>query len=231
MKNFRLGLFGKRYKDTIVNVDKLNLGETNFLKDKTTKLGGIYNIQRSVIEDVNFQVFDEGVVNAFIINETNESLRTSILDKSLSYEDYHINYEEIDFLHIAYLDDIKYPDKINLEKVKTSVDFCTLNKRNQYKYVLQKCELIFDSRERKYLYDNLHINTPLILHDKNGCECVVNNEKIYESKIKPLKNINVNGAGDIFAGIFLKIYHYSNIKNAIKLASAQTKKYLTENEI
>ena len=100
MKNFRLGLFGKRYKDTIVNVDKLNLGETNFLKDKTTKLGGIYNIQRSVIEDVNFQVFDEGVVNAFIINETNESLRTSILDKSLSYEDYHINYEEIDLLNL-----------------------------------------------------------------------------------------------------------------------------------
>lgn len=231
MKNFRLGLFGKKYKDTIINVNKLNSGETNFLKSKSTKLGGIYNIYRSFIDEVDFKVFDEGEVNAFIINETSKSLRTSILDESFSHEKYNIKYKEIDFLHIAYVDDIKNLDKINFKKTKTSVDFCTLKPREQYRNILEDCELIFDSRERKYLYQNININTPLILHDKHGCECLINGEKIYESKIKPLKNISVNGAGDIFAGIFLKIKYYSNIKNSVDLSSILTKKYLTENEI
>ena len=61
MKNFRLGLFGKKYKDTIINVNKFNSGETNFLKSKSTKLGGIYNIYRSFIDEVDFKVFDSSL--------------------------------------------------------------------------------------------------------------------------------------------------------------------------
>ena len=83
--------------------------------------------------------------------------------------------------------------------------------------------MVFDSRERKFLYKNLKFDTPLILHDEFGCECIINDKVVYQEKITPLKKINVNGAGDIFAGLFIDLYLNSGIKIATKNCSSLTK--------
>lgn len=230
MKNFRLGLFGKKYKDTIINLDNFITGESNFAKHIQKKLGGIYNIKRSFIKDIDFEIFEEGEVDVLIINEIEKSIRSSILSDPISYKELQIS-SKIDFLHVCYIDDVHTLDFIDFEKNKVSVDFCTLKNRIDYLDVLKKCELIFDSRERKFLYKDVLISTPIILHDENGCECIINGKKVSESKIVPEKGIVKNGAGDIFAGIFLKKYFYKNIQTAINETANETKEYLLTYEI
>ena len=72
-KNFKLGLFGKKYVDEIYTVDKFSTGETNYSSGAEKRLGGIYNIGRLNIKNTETVIVEEGSVYALIINETKKS--------------------------------------------------------------------------------------------------------------------------------------------------------------
>ena len=66
--NFNLGLFGRTYLDTIVYLDKINLGETNKAKKIKKTSGGIFNILKANIPTVTAYCYSDSQVEAFIIH-------------------------------------------------------------------------------------------------------------------------------------------------------------------
>lgn len=87
-------------------------------------------------------------------------------------------------------------------------------------------KVLFDSRERKFLYEGLNIKTELILHDECGIEIIKDGNVIYKEENTPLKNLNVNGAGDIFAGYLIKNYYSLGLFEGSKKAMKETTKLL-----
>tara|TARA_A100001201_G_scaffold112743_1_gene96580 strand:- start:13 stop:726 length:714 start_codon:yes stop_codon:yes gene_type:complete len=210
-----LHLIGKKYLDNLFFIDKLELSETNEIKNSLENLGGIYNIQN--IDGLNPTYFPIGEKRAIIISEHLNSRRTSIVEDSkpvMADELIKIyNRTETDWTHIAYIDDIEIPHLIESQ----SVDFCTTKDRNNFKSNLDNCVIAFDSRERKGLYKELNLTSAvLVLHDQNGCEAIFKNKTIHSHHIKEIKGMNVNGAGDLFAGIFIREFMKSNLYNAVQ---------------
>ena len=226
--NFSLGLFGKLYLDTIVYLESFNSGETNSATLVKKNKGGLHNILRANLPFITPYLFYDSEVKAFIISESAYSKRSSILHSIKKYKKPKIDEAQLDWLHVAYVDDLCHPENLNDLKVKFSLDFCTLDPREKYQDLINKASIVFDSRERKPLYDSIKTNTPLILHDKHGCECIINGESISRGFTEPMENIHVNGAGDIFAGIFLLEYYNSTLDKAVESASRITSNYLIQ---
>ena len=221
---------GRRYIDTIYHFNEFRLSETNIPKKTEKKLGGIYNFKKIKDKNISLSFFEDGQVNADIFSDSKNSRRTSILTQSKNNHIDDIDTNSLDWLHVSYLDDIFNIDKINVN-IPISVDFCKDLDRGKYLDILKKCSIIFDSRERKDLYKNIDIATPIILHDPSGCECIVNKKVILSKKNIPLQNLHVNGAGDIFCGIFLSKYYNTSIEEAINTACLETTSILLDNEI
>ena len=231
-KNFNLGLFGKKYVDTTFCLDFFKKGETNFCKKTNYSLGGIYNISKKFLPLANLHYFEDDPVKSFIISELKESKRSSILLPEETGNTPIIDYEAIDWLHIAYIDDLNHSEVIDHSRVNLSVDFCTEKPRENYLHLIKNSKLVFDSRERKKLYSNISVSTPIILHDENGCECIINGKKTFSQNIISIKNLNVNGAGDIFAGIFIDKYYNFSLNEALNYTCTSTAIYLKKkNEI
>ena len=227
-----VGLLGKKYEDHLLTSKSLLEGETNICDCFKNRLGGIYNFLRVPVKNVNFKIYDTGKRKAFIINDVGSSKRTSFTfleEKSyLSLSSVESINKNCDWLHVAYIDDIEDYRKIFNINIPISLDFCTNSPRENFIDVMEKAQIIFDSRERKPLYNSIKTNTPLILHDKNGCECIINGESVSRGFTKPMDDIHVNGAGDIFAGIFLSEYYNSTLDKAIESASRMTSSYLIQ---
>jgi len=227
----RLGLIGKEYEDNILSSPSLIEGETNICSSFTKKNGGVYNFLNVKTKAIKFKIYTNGSRNAFIINNSTLSKRTSftVLKKEskiskLEIEDINAN---CDWIHVSYIDDIEdYQELFNLS-VPISIDFCTTLPRKKYLKLIKKCSLIFDSRERKNLYSATSIDNPLILHDEKGCEVIINKNIIRKGFTKPQKNLNVNGAGDIFAGIFINSYYNSGMEHAIDTTSESVTGFLS----
>jgi len=227
MKNSKINLFllGKKYIDNIIYLQNFISGETNLAIKQENKLGGIHNILSTNIENLNYDFCEYGEKESIIVVEKENSRRSSIT-RHVDRKNKFFLSNTADWTHVAYIDDIDVFDYSKLNKF--SIDFCTTINRNQYYDIMSKSELIFDSRERKYLYEKINLNKPIIFHDHFGCECVINGKKIYESKIKPISGLNVNGAGDVFAAIFIKEYILNGLEEAIKSTSTITTKILQE---
>lgn len=226
MVNLKLGLFGKTYLDTIFYLDHFVLGETNNCKTVAKTFGGIHNIEKANINCVTPYCFSDGEVKAFIISESSSCTRTSVVHSVSETKQPKIETNSIDWLHVAYIDDLLNGHLLNKINKQISLDFCTVNPREDYIKIIKKSSLIFDSRERKNLYNNLKFKTPLILHDKNGCECVVDGRIVGEGFTNPESNLHVNGAGDIFAGIFIKKFYTNGLDCAIAETAEETKNHL-----
>lgn len=231
-KDFNLGLFGRKYLDTVVYLNSLKSGETNIALKVDKTVGGIFNILKANIPSVISYCYQDSEAEAFIISESDSSKRSSIIHSLRNSQKPEIKEDLLDWLHIAYVDDLSQPEILNNLKTKISLDFCTIKERENYLHLIKKSSLVFDSRERKALYDKINFKTPLILHDKYGCECIIQGEVVSEGFTDPQENIHVNGAGDIFAGIFIFKYYNSTLDDAIKSTPKETTKYLIKkNEI
>ena len=207
-------LFGKQYNDTIMMIDDVKTGETNECCNVLHSKGGIHNFKEFAFKSWNVKYLTSGEKQAYILSNTKTSERTSfVLNKKSS----KINEEELnninnaDWLHVAYVDDIECFSKINKVNISFSLDFCTDTDREKFHELMAKAEIIFDSRERKKLYKKIKIDTPLIFHDEYGVEIVKSGKVIFETNNEPLKNLNVNGAGDLFAACFLENYYSKGI--------------------
>jgi len=227
-----VALYGKKYDDIVIDINSFASGETNKGVKQLNRLGGIHNMPNHFAQNLAFTFFEDGLKRAYIISELEKAERSSIvfdIEKSQVPKD---NIDSInskyDWLHISYIDDLEnFENFINL-KIDYSIDFCTSDDRIKFYDVMYRASIIFDSRERKSLYDNINIDTPIILHDELGISILVKSEIIYNDTLIPIKNINVNGAGDVFASIFLSEYDKTNLPEAATSAMKKTKLYLQE---
>ena len=210
-----LVLLGKKYKDQIICVESNILGETNACLSILKKDGGMYNFNEvNFDEKWNIEYMSRGTKQAYIINNKGPSRRTSYVhnqEESRHEQGFfgHIN-DIADWVHVCYLDD--YESYCELEKLSIpfSIDFCTTDSRLPFLKVMKKAEVIFDSRERKNLYNNIDIDTKLILHDECGVEIIQNGKVVSTMKNNPISGLSVKGAGDLFAGNFIKHYETSD---------------------
>tara|TARA_R100000030_G_scaffold98073_1_gene87637 strand:- start:483 stop:1196 length:714 start_codon:yes stop_codon:yes gene_type:complete len=230
-----LALIGKKYIDTILNVDSLSFNETNECSVVTSRLGGIYNFFDISNYELKIKTFEFGKKQAFIINDNSASSRTSFVKTVESSEISRKHMNEInnffDWAHICYLDDLEdYSGLHNLD-CAFSVDFCTNKDRLEYIEIMNKSKIIFDSRERKVLYDNYVLKPPLLLHDEKGIEIILGGKVVYQSSMQPIANLNVNGAGDMYAGFFIQNYFKKDLKDSARCAMLETTSALLQRNI
>ena len=227
---YNVALFGKKYEDTIITTNSMLEGETNSCNFIQKKLGGVYNFLDNKSKNITYCPITSGVKKAYIINNKEKSKRTSfVFDKNendLLDSDIISKINVADWLHMCYIDDINNYNFINKINIPISIDFCTAKPRKKYLDIMNKSRFVFDSRERKNLYDDIEISTPIIFHDEYGLEICVRNKVVYSEKNNPISNLEVNGAGDMFAAIFIENNFYHSANQSAKTAMLETTKYL-----
>jgi len=225
-----VALIGKLYQDKIAFVNGIINGDTNQCKTIIEKNGGMYNFEEARLTDIKFNFIPTGKKDAFIVSDTFTTTRTSFVknieDGKILKNTIKIVNKNCDWLHVCYIDDIEEYSNLLLSTTPYSLDFCTIKKRQIYIDIINKAEVIFDSRERKSLYRFLNTSTPIIFHDENGVEIVKNKKKLISFDNTPIKNLDVNGAGDIYAAHFIKNYFEMDLNESSYRAMIDTTKYL-----
>lgn len=204
----KVNLIGQTYVDNIFNVENLVYGDTNKLDNVVSNLGGVHNISKN-INSMNYNIISTGKTEATIINDIKNSTRTSFTRRVADVVSFE-KFPYASWTHIAYLDDIEHYDKLDID-TPYSIDFCTCQNRTPYLEMMNNADLIFDSRERSYLYNSIKINTPIILHQPNRIDCIINGQLSCYVDVKPINNLKVNGAGDIFAAYFILLHNAKKI--------------------
>lgn len=224
---------GKKYNDTVLLTESIVNGTTNSCKDIIKKQGGVNNLLQVDYQYFKPEILYSGLKDAYILSSSVNSDRTSFVlnkqESKLISEDVNSINKFFDWLHIAYIDDFEDLVSINHISIDYSVDFCTENDRYPYIDIINKASIVFDSRERKDLYSNISSQTPIILHDQYGFEIIVMNTVVYQNNMTPIKNLHVNGAGDIFAGITIDNYFNETLSETCNIAMRETTKILRRN--
>ena len=225
-------LLGKRYEDRIFTLNILNVGETNVCSSYKERRGGAYNLVDANVDGIDFVPIIRGSKAAFVINDRASSARTSIVlnnePSMYDSEDLKSLNDDCDWVHVSYIDDIEQYDVLLNIPHPISIDFCTVKPREEFIDIIKKAEIVFDSRERRFLYSNLRIATPIILHDENGTEIMQSGITTATIDMTPVDNLEVNGAGDVYAANFIKNYKIYGIIKAAKIAMSNTTKFLIE---
>ena len=227
---YKLGLMGRDYNDIIVELEGIILGETNNILSIEEKRGGVHNLP--IINDELHEYFLCGLKKAIVINDISTSTRTSFTSNiSNEHTIDWLKVSNCNWIHLAYVDDIPLEALLACQKQaipSLSVDFCTLNDRFLYLDILKKCTIIFDSRERKRLWEKVCLSIPIVLHDPEGCECLYNGKIIHTASHRPIDNLKVNGAGDIYARYFIDQFTKTGLQQAIKNTCVLTTQKLIE---
>lgn len=216
-----LALVGKRYLDTIYQIPSFVQNETNPAIVLGEQPGGMHNVNSLRVKDLEIYLVPDGEKRAIILEEKENGVRSSITwDEVSTYGRSFQECKKSDWIHVMYVDDMANTERLLDMGVNTpmSLDFCTTTPREQFKDIIDASELVFDSRERKHLYANIKTTTPLVFHDKYGCEVVIEGTVEYEGHTEPVDGLQVNGAGDIFAVYFLKEYYDGSLQNAASFA-------------
>tara|TARA_R110000824_G_scaffold315257_1_gene502353 strand:+ start:14804 stop:15511 length:708 start_codon:yes stop_codon:yes gene_type:complete len=225
-----LALFGKKYMDTILFVDCVKSGETNECHTVIENIGGLNNFYEARFEEWEIMPIFSGSKKAYIVSDKLLSKRTSYVFKqtesTVSSNQINSIQNNNEWLHVCYIDDIECYSQISNIKIPYSLDFCTDKDRDAYFYIINNAKIVFDSRERKHLYKNMFVSTPLILHDECGFEIIKNGVVVHEQRNIPLSNLNVNGAGDLFAAFFIKHYKSLGLIESSKKAMVEATKTL-----
>ena len=227
-----ISLIGKKYNDTLLYTESNIIGDTNQCSKKLKRLGGMYNFNDANIDSVKLNFYPVGEKSAFIVVDNQTSTRTSYV---IDEKDALLTKQTIDqinnnsvWAHMCYVDDFETHQELLKIDVPYSIDFCTLKKRETYLPIMKKAKIIFDSRERKNEYNLFTLDTPIILHDQNGVEVIKNHIIISSFSLTPMKNLNVNGAGDIYAAHFIKNYFDISLNKSCYRAMIETTKTLIE---
>ena len=222
-------LLGKEYTDVLLSVPDVIIGETNLCDTKKTALGGVNNIPPALGPEVLYSIETRGKKDAFIINDTYKSQRTAfVINKEpalLTPGDIE-SFAAFEWAHIAYADDFEDIDKIPDLKIPYSLDFCTLNNRAPYRDIIENATLVFDSRERRDLYSSLDVSSLFVFHDEYGVEVVKNKNILFSVSMTPIRGLEVNGAGDLFAGYFIKNNFNLDIIEAATVSMEETTQHL-----
>ncbi len=224
---YDITLVGKKYLDLNATVEDVVVGETNSCSFVSSD-GSSANFLKALDPLSNFliNVHHVGTKQALIINNTKASARTSFVSDleygSLTKETLACIDNKSEWVHVMYLDDLNGWEILADISASLSVDFCTTKPRENYLNVLRAATVVFDSRERKELYNNLKITAPIIFHDERGVEVQHFGQKVFSEDMIPLSGLNVNGAGDMFASYFLQNYKLQGIEKAAVTAMRET---------
>ena len=218
-----LALVGREYDDLIIDCEGVIVGETNKIIKQRSQKGGMFNVPK--FDGMKYQYYPCGFKQAFIINNVGHSSRTSFT-QTISDEDVDIKkISSHHWCHIMYIDDISENNLNRLNKCagRLSIDFCKPHNRKTYLSLMSKCQLIFDSRERSNLWQGIKLNVPVILHDPDGCDCYYNGEIINTQINQQINQLRVNGAGDIFAAVFINQFYKFGLETAMSNSCEITK--------
>jgi len=227
----KLGIVGKRYEDTKLYINTNQIGESNNCDKLVTCLGGMHNFRLTELEDYRLAMVENGIKKAYIIEDSSTSTRTSYTyttEPSIIDDLFIDSLADLSWIHFAYIDDLDDITAIKKLTKPYSIDFCMNKDRRPYVEYMSNASVVFDSRERKDLYKDIYIITPIVLHDEKGCEVIVDGKVVCTHECETLENVSVNGAGDIYAKFFLETHflrHY-NVESASKYALESTTSYL-----
>lgn len=208
-----------------LTIDRIysNFGQQN-------QLGGIANCWRAISKidsniSVNVHPLLIGEALIYIDKANNERISSSIVNK-VTYPFKHYNSK---IYHIAYIDQIADLSFIKSLDGIICADVCSSNFDNK---IIKYIDYFFisdeDLKEDIKFYGSL-AKVGAIVHYPNGS--IFSDGKVinqfYIDKKDYIENINVLGAGDIFASAFIsQIYKKENLENSIKKAHILTSKIL-----
>ena len=180
------------------------------------------NIEPTNIGEALILVNKEKTERASIAN-LNQSRRNPVIRNS--------NWSHI--LYVNELDDLSFIKRVREKSDIVSIDVCKGKKFNQLS-ILKYVDYFFISDEDLFIDINelaSKIKGWVILHHKGGSRCVCMKES-FEIKTPVLDNINVLGAGDMFAAAvinsILNTVDKSNMRNNIKEAHEITSTILAK---
>ena len=212
--------------------------DTIFDGDITYKsVGGIGNVWfmlSKICKNYQINIEPTNIGEALILVNKEKAERSSIAN--LNQIERNPNIKDSKWSHILYvneLDNLSYFKNIRDKSDIVSIDICKGKPFNQTS-ILKYVDYFFISDEDLFMDINelaKKVKGWVILHHKGGSTCV-SKEKTFDISTPVIDNINVLGAGDMFAAAtincILNTVDKSNLQNNIKEAHFITSKILAE---
>lgn len=212
--------------------------DTIFDGDITYKsVGGIGNVWfmlSKICKNYQINIEPTNIGEALILVNKEKAERSSIAN--LNQIERNPNIKDSKWSHILYvneLDNLSYFKNIRDKSDIVSIDICKGKPFNQTS-ILKYVDYFFISDEDLFMDINelaKKVKGWVILHHKGGSTCV-SKEKTFDISTPVIDNINVLGAGDMFAAAtincILNTVDKSNLQNNIKEAHSITSKILAE---
>ena len=212
--------------------------DTIFDGDITYKsVGGIGNVWfmlSKICKNYQINIEPTNIGEALILVNKEKAERSSIAN--LNQIERNPIIKDSKWSHILYvneLDNLSYFKNIRDKSDIVSIDICKGKPFNQTS-ILKYVDYFFISDEDLFMDINelaKKVKGWVILHHKGGSTCV-SKEKTFDISTPVIDNINVLGAGDMFAAAtincILNTVDKSNLQNNIKEAHSITSKILAE---
>mgnify|MGYP001357215063 CR=1 FL=1 len=200
-------------------------------EEKTT-LGALVNFWAGIVktgEDINIRLIPSSIGKAVILVDKPSATRVG--RGHLNIKTRKIQAAHADWHHVMYLNQLQ--DLEFLEQIETGAISADITSGTPpADSVLSKLDFLFISDED--LFEPVEqlarkVKGWVIMHHAAGGYCS-NGDDSFELKTEKIQNINVLGAGDIFAASFIskKLKTDSSIEECVKYAHKQTTKFLLE---
>ena len=220
-KRSRVALYGHLTYDTVFDGVK-----------KSERIGAMGNVYRALKEleaPIAVELEPTDIGEAIVLIDTINSRRTSI--PHLNIHSKAPSIQKATWSHVMYLNELSNPDYVYDLPLDSIVSADISGARPVDDFELLEClDYLFISTEdldSKLEYVE-HVTGTVIAHSPDGCTTYTNrgNVKTYIDNELVLKDINVLGAGDMFAAAFIE-YKVSlpkgNLHDAIAYAQKKTR--------
>ena len=174
-------------------------------------IGNVWNFLLKINPKLKVNIEPTSIGEALIFVNKDKSERASTAQLNLKTN--KPNIVDSKWNHIMYINEL--PDLSFISDIKEgiiSADICKGNTLKDLK-VLQHIDYLFISDEDVFIPINALgklVKGWVILHHSGGSLCT-NGEETFETNIDLIENINVLGAGDMFASSFINEYLKSSI--------------------
>jgi hypothetical protein len=194
-------------------------------------IGNVWNFLLKINPELRVNIEPTSIGEALILVNKNKSERASTAQLNLKTK--KPNIVKSKWNHIMYINEL--PDLSFISDIKEGIISADICKGKIFKdlKVLQQIDYLFISDEDLFLpIDVLEklVKGWVILHRNDGSFCT-NGKETFETNIDLIENVNVLGAGDMFAASFINEYLKSStteLKKIIINSHNQVTNYLKE---
>ena len=221
-----ISLYGHLTTDTIF--------DGNITYNSVGGLGNVWFMLSKICKNYQVNVEPTNVGEALILVNKDKAERSSIANLNKIQRTPVI--KDSEWSHILYvneLEDISFIKDVKNKSKIVSIDICKGKPFKQFD-ILKYVDYFFISDEDLFMDINelaKKVKGWVILHHKGGSTCV-SKEKTFDISTPVIDNINVLGAGDMFAAAtincILNTVDKSNLENNIKEAHSITSRILAE---